>query len=64
MKHTDSLSNDFVWTKPGTCISTRWRQSGWIPPSEQQSYKDKWAKYQEMPTRSLQDIPAHSVEHI
>lgn len=61
MKHTEDYLNDFVWTKTGTCITLRWRQMGWIPPSEQQVYKDKWAKYQALP---LQDIPAHSVKNI
>lgn len=64
MKHTEHLSNDFVWTKAGTCISLRWRKMGWIPPSEQQVYKDKWAKYQALPTRSLDETATHSVEHV
>ena len=61
MKHTEDCLNDFVWTKVGTCISQRWRQMGWVPPSEQQVYKDKWAKYQALP---LQEIPAYSVKNV
>lgn len=61
MKHTDNSPSDFVWTKPGTCITLRWRQMGWIPPSEQQEYKDKWAKYQAL---AIQEITTNSVKHI
>ena len=64
MMHTDSLQNDFVWTKPGTCISLRWRKAGWVPPSEQPEYRDKWAKYQALPARSLDQTPTNSVEHV
>lgn len=41
MKHTADLpsalanQNEFVYTKAGTCITTRWRKAGWVPASEQ-----------------------------
>lgn len=47
--------NDHIWTPTGTDITIRWRQMGWVPPSEQQSYRDKWKYYQELPMRYLDD---------
>ena len=50
------MNNNYIWTAPGTDITTRWRtQYGWIPPSEQQEYRDKWKYYQELPLRALDD---------
>ena len=45
--------NEHVWTPSGTDITIRWRQMGWVPPSEQQSYRNKWKYYQELPMRYL-----------
>ena len=45
--------NNFIWTPTGTDITIRWRKLGWIPPSEQQSYRDKWKFYQELPMQHL-----------
>ena len=68
MKHTQdyprNLGNEFVYTKPGTCITTRWRKNGWIPASEDKAIQEKWAKYRELATKTLDDLPTHSVEHI
>lgn len=68
MKHTEnlqkSLENEFIYTKPGTCITTRWRKMGWIPASEMPEIQEKWAMYRELATRTLNDIPTHSVEHV
>ena len=50
------MNNEYIWTKPGTDITVRWRnQYGWTPPSELQEYKDKWKYYQELPLRNLDD---------
>jgi hypothetical protein len=46
---------DYVWTPPGTDITIRWRQLGWVPPSEQPEYQKKWKYYQELPMRKLDD---------
>jgi hypothetical protein len=64
MRHTadlqnDLTKNDFVYTKAGTCITKRWRQMGWVPASEQQEIKDKWARYQAMPSRTLDEVLAN-----
>ena len=47
--------NHHIWTPTGTDITIRWRQMGWVPPSEQQAYRDKWKYYQELPMRYLDD---------
>jgi hypothetical protein len=50
------MKTPYVWTKPGTDITIRWRtQYGWVPPSEQQEYRDKWKFWQNIPTRNLDD---------
>jgi hypothetical protein len=46
---------DYVWTPPGTDITIRWRQLGWVPPSEDPEYQKKWKYYQELPMRKLDD---------
>lgn len=68
MKHTqdyqNGLDNEFVYTKPGTCITTRWRKNGWIPASEDKDIQKKWAKYRNLATKTLDDLPANSVENV
>ena len=44
---------DHVWTPTGTDITIRWRQMGWVPPSEDPNYLEKWKYYQELPMRYL-----------
>lgn len=69
MKHTADLQNalanqnEFVYTKAGTCITTRWRKAGWVPASEQPEIVAKWKYYQSLATRTL-DSTADSVEHL
>ena len=63
MRHTEdlqrNLGNDFIWTKTGTCITTKWRKVGWIPASEDPVIQAKWARYQSLPTRSITDSAEH-----
>jgi hypothetical protein len=47
--------NDYIWTPTGTDITIRWRQAGWVPPSELPEYQEKWKHYQELPMRKLDD---------
>ena len=50
------MNNEYIWTASGTDITVRWKnQFNWIPPSEQQEYKDKWKYYQNLPLRNLDD---------
>lgn len=59
MKHTtnsaQNLASEFIYTKAGTCITTKWRQMGWVPASEEPEIQAKWAMYQGLPNRSLAD---------
>lgn len=45
----------YIWTPPGTDITIRWRNMGWIPPSELPEYQAKWKFYQELPMRKLDE---------
>lgn len=47
--------NEHVWTPTGTDITVRWRQMGWVPPSELPEFQAKWKYYQELPLRKLDD---------
>jgi len=50
-----NMTDEHIWTATGTDITVRWRLNGWIPPSEQQEYLDKWAYWQNLPLRKLDD---------
>lgn len=56
--------NDYIWTAPGTDITTRWRLNGWVPPSELQEYRDKWKYYQNLPLRNLDDQAKEQYEQV
>ena len=58
------MSNEHIWTKPGTDITLRWRLNGWTPPSELQEYKDKWKYYQNLPLRQLDDAAKEQYEAV
>jgi hypothetical protein len=58
------LDNNYVWTATGTDITIRWKNMGWIPPSEMQGYKDKWRYYQNLPLRHLDDIAKVEYENV
>jgi hypothetical protein len=58
------MSDEHIWTTAGTDITLRWKILGWIPPSEQQEYKDKWSYYQNLPLRKLDDESKKQYEAI
>ena len=58
------MDNDHIWTATGTDITVRWRLNGWIPPSEQQEYKDKWSYWQNLPLRKLDDHAKQQYEAV
>ena len=58
------MANDHIWTKSGTDITVRWKMNGWIPPSEQQEYKEKWRYYQNLPLRQLDDEAKEQYERV
>jgi hypothetical protein len=58
------MNNDHIWTATGTDITIRWRLAGWIPPSELQEYQDKWAYWQNLPLRKLDDHAKQQYEAV
>jgi hypothetical protein len=45
--NNNDTANTFV-SAPGTNIQAAWRRAGWVPPSEQQAYIDKWYYYRHL----------------
>ena len=58
------MNDNYIWTAPGTDITARWRLQGWVPPSEQQEYRDKWKYYQNLPLRNLDDAAKEQYEQV
>lgn len=58
------MKQEYVWTPTGTDITQRWRQMGWIPPSELPEYQAKWKYYQELPMRKLDDVGKKAYEEL
>lgn len=56
--------NSYVWTPAGTDITIRWRMLGWVPPSEQAIYREKWKYYQELPMRKLDQAGRQKYEEV
>lgn len=56
--------NSYVWTPAGTDITIRWRMLGWVPPSEQAIYQEKWKHYQELPMRKLDEAGRQKYEEV
>ena len=49
--------NDYIYTKSGTDITLRWQKLyGYVPASEQAKYKKKWADFQAICNKTLDDI--------
>jgi hypothetical protein len=57
--------NAHIWTASGTDIEERWiKQHGWIRPSEQQAYQEKFRYFQELPLRTLDDKAKVEYENV
>jgi hypothetical protein len=54
-----------IYTPSGTDIQQRWRlKYGWVPPSELPEYQKKWAYYQELSLRRLDDEAKKEFERV
>lgn len=58
------MKNEYIWTASGTDITIRWKQHGWIPPSELPEYKEKWKYFQNLPLRGLDDKAVQEYERV
>jgi hypothetical protein len=48
--------NDYIYTPSSTDITLRWKkQYGYVPASEQDFYKKKWADFKAKFSRTLED---------
>ena len=58
------MTNEYVWTPAGTDVTIKWRQMGWVPPSETPSIRAKWKYYQELPMRHLTEAERKEFEAV
>jgi hypothetical protein len=51
------MTNNYVYTKAGTDITIRWAKLyNYVPASEQEFYKKKWADFRAICNQSVEDI--------
>ena len=50
------LSDSYVYTPATTDVTIRWRARGWIPPSEQDYFKKKWAMFRATAAKGIESI--------
>jgi hypothetical protein len=51
------MNNNYVYTKSGTDITIRWAKLyDYVPASEQEFYKKKWADFRAICNQSIEDI--------
>jgi len=55
---------NYIWTASGTNIEERWKMHGWVRPSEQVQYQQKWKYYQELPLRNLDELQKVRYEEV
>lgn len=49
--------SDHIWTQATTDITIRWKKIyGYVPASEQEFYKKKWADWKELLSRGIEDL--------
>jgi hypothetical protein len=57
--------NEHIWTAAGTDIEERWRkQFGWVRPSEQIAYQEKFRYFKELHLRPLDDKAKIEYENV
>ena len=53
------LNNDYIYTPASTDITLRWKKIyGYVPASEQEFYKKKWADFKSKFNKTLEDSDA------
>jgi hypothetical protein len=53
------MNKDYIYTPASTDITVRWRKIyGYVPASEQEFYKNKWADFKALFNRTLDDSDA------
>ena len=53
------VDKDFIYTSASTDITIRWKKIyGYVPASEQEQYKKKWADFKALFNRTLDDSDA------
>ena len=53
------IDRDFIYTAASTDITIRWRKIyGYVPASEQEFYKKKWADFKALFNRTIDDSDA------
>ena len=52
-----SIPDEYIYTPSTTDVTLRWRKKyKWVPPSEQKSFRKKWADFKAQASRSLEDL--------
>jgi hypothetical protein len=58
-------TNDTIWTPAGTDVTIRWKKMGWVAPSDDPKYKQKWADFKAIMAKTIDDwSPAEKKEAI
>ena len=53
----EKMKNDYVYTQAGTDITIRWAKLyNYVPASEQEFYKKKWADFRALCNKSVDDL--------
>lgn len=55
-----SIPFEYVYTPSTTDVTIRWRiKYGWVPPTEQEHFKKKWAEFRAQSARGIESLEAH-----
>jgi hypothetical protein len=52
------MNDEYVSTPAGTCITKRWIELGWIPPSQDPEIVAKWNYYKSLSLRNQESLTA------
>lgn len=57
IQREEKMKNDYVYTQAGTDITIRWAKLyNYVPASEQEFYKKKWADFRAICNQSIEDL--------